>query len=50
MIDRELLEKEAMAEVCACWYYDLADTLYETPDSDLQAIVSHSHKCETCGH
>ena len=50
MIDRELLEKEAMAEVCACWYYDLADTLYKTPDSDLQAIVSHSHKCETCGH
>ncbi len=50
MIDRELLEKEAMAEVCACWYYDLADTPHETPDSDLQAIVSHAHKCETCGH
>jgi hypothetical protein len=25
MLDREMLEKEALAEVCACWYYDLAD-------------------------
>ena len=50
MIDRELLEKEALAEVCACLYYDLADTLYETPDKDLLAIVNHTRTCETCGH
>lgn len=49
MIERELLEKEAMAEVCACWYYNLADTLHETPDDDLLAIVSHARKCGTCG-
>ncbi|QHN43021.1 hypothetical protein GII36_04150 [Candidatus Mycosynbacter amalyticus] len=48
MIERELLEKEAMAEVYACWYYDLADTLYETPDEDLLAIVNHTHMCITC--
>ena len=50
MIDRELLEKEAMAEVWACWYNDLADTLDETPDNDLLAIVNHTPTCETCGH
>lgn len=50
MVDRELLEKEALAEVCACLYYDLADTLYETPDEDLQAIVRHTATCDTCGN
>ena len=51
MVDCELLEKEALAEVCACWYYDLADTLYETPDEDLQAIVRrHTVTCDTCGN
>ena len=41
MIDRELLEKEALAEVCACWYYDLADTLQETPDEGLRDIIQY---------
>ncbi len=50
MIDRELLEKEAIAEVCPCWYYDLMDLLYEASDSDLLAIVNHTYKCEMCGH
>ncbi|MDQ5969488.1 MAG: hypothetical protein QG593_4, partial [Patescibacteria group bacterium] len=27
MVDRELLETTALKEVCACQYYDLADTL-----------------------
>lgn len=49
MINRELLEKEALAEVCACWYYDLVDTLYETPDEDLRAIIRHKRLCGTCG-
>ena len=50
MVGHELLEKEALAEVYACWYYDLADTLYETPDEDLQAIVRHTVTCNTCGN
>ena len=50
MIDRELLEKEALAEVCACWYYDLADALQETPDEDLRDIIQHKRLCTTCGN
>lgn len=49
MIDRELLEKTALEEICACLYYDLADTLEETPDEELQGIVNHTIKCDTCG-
>jgi len=49
MVDRELLEKTALDEVCACRYYDLADTIQETPDGDLQSIVNHTNKCEVCG-
>jgi hypothetical protein len=49
MIDRELLENEVLVEVCACWYYDLADGLYETLDEDLLAIVSHTSTCDICG-
>lgn len=48
MIDRELLEREALTEVCACWYYDLADTLYEMRDEDLLAIVKHASECTVC--
>lgn len=48
LADRELLEREAMAEVCACRYYDLADTLEESPDEDLLAIIKHTRKCEIC--
>ncbi len=49
MVDRELLETAALGEVCACRYYDLADTLQETPDEDLQSIVDHTVKCGICG-
>jgi hypothetical protein len=49
MTDRELLETTALKEICACRYYDLADTVGETPDQDLQAIVDHTVKCEICG-
>lgn len=49
MVDRELLERRALDEVCACRYYDLADTLQETPDEDLRGIVNHTRKCEICG-
>lgn len=48
MIDRELLESQALEEVCACRYYDLADTVQETSDGDLLSIVNHTNKCEIC--
>lgn len=47
--DREVLEDEAMEAVCACRYYDLADTLHETPDEDLLAIVTRAEPCDICG-
>lgn len=49
LMDRELLEREALAEVCACQFYDLADTIDETRDKDLLSIVEHTRKCEVCG-
>jgi hypothetical protein len=49
MTDREELEKQAIEAVCACRYYDLVDTLEETPDKDLVSIVNHTNKCEICG-
>lgn len=49
MIDREELEVKAMKEVCACRYYDLADTLTENPDDDLLSITNHTNRCEICG-
>lgn len=48
-ISREDLEKQALEEVCACLYYDLADTVGETSDEDLQAIIDHTFTCDTCG-
>jgi len=50
MVDREELEQRAMEEVCACRYYDLADTLQETPDDDLWSVINHTNKCEICGN
>lgn len=49
MVDREQLEKRAVAEVYACKYYDLADTLNETLDEDLQVIATHAYSCDVCG-
>lgn len=49
MIDRELLETTALAEVCACQYYDLEDTLQEATDEELQGIIDHTTKCDICG-
>lgn len=48
-LSREDLEKQALEEVCACRYYDLADTVQETPDEDLLSIINHTNKCEICG-
>lgn len=47
-LSREELEQRAIDEVCACRYYDLQDTLQETPDEDLYLIINHTNKCEIC--
>ena len=44
---REDLEKQALEAVCACDYYDLADTLQETPDEDLKRIINRE-ACSIC--
>lgn len=46
-VSREELEILAMDAVCACWYYDLADTLEETPDTDLVRIIERE-PCIAC--
>ena len=48
MEDRESLEARALEEVCACQYYDLADTIDETPDGDLLSIINHKVRCNIC--
>jgi hypothetical protein len=49
MLDRETLEAEALKEVRACLYYDLADYLDSTSDNELRAIIEHKVKCDICG-
>ncbi len=46
-VSREELEALALNAVCACWYYDLADTLQETPDADLIRIIERE-PCIAC--
>ncbi len=50
MTDREELESRAVEEICACRVYDLQDSLQETTDAELQAIIDHTVKCEICGN
>lgn len=42
-VSREELEALALNAVCACWYYDLADT----PDADLIRIIERE-PCKYC--
>lgn len=46
-VSREELEALAMDAVCACWYYNLADTLEETPENDLIRIIERE-PCRAC--
>ncbi len=48
MTERENLEKGALDTVCACWYYDLADSIGSTSDEELQAIVASGVPCDSC--
>jgi hypothetical protein len=36
---REDLEKAAQSNVCTCFHFDLADTIEEVSDEDLQHII-----------
>lgn len=47
MVDREILEQQALEAVCACLYYDLADNLDSAGDDELLAIIEQDI-CE-CG-
>lgn len=46
-VSREELEVMAMDAVCACWYYDLADTIEETTDADLIHVIERD-PCISC--
>jgi hypothetical protein len=46
-VSREQLQAHAMEDVCACWYYDLADTIHETTDNDLIRIIQRE-PCFAC--
>lgn len=49
MVDRDVLEKQALEEVCACLYYDLADNIDIESDDILHAITEHRVVCDICG-
>jgi hypothetical protein len=48
MFDRETLEEAALLAVCACCYYDLADCLEETTNSELLDIIEGRSRCHNC--
>jgi redox-regulated HSP33 family molecular chaperone len=45
---RQMLEQQALKQVCACLYYDLADCLNETSDQELIDIINHHYDCDSC--
>lgn len=46
---REALGKAALRAVCACQYYDLADSLQETSIRELVNIINGNYDCPMCG-
>jgi hypothetical protein len=48
-IGRLSLEKAALKEVCACQYYDLADSLSITSSLELIYIINDNYDCALCG-
>lgn len=48
MQDRELLEKTALQEICACLYYDLADNVETATDDELHDIIDGKVHCQEC--
>lgn len=47
---RKSIEPRALEEVCACWYYDLADSIEATDTIDLIDIINHNYDCDECGY
>lgn len=46
---REKLEKAALMAICACYYYDLADTVDSMTDAELEEIVANNGvPCDFC--
>lgn len=46
---REKLEKSALMAICACYYYDLADTIDSMTDKELEVIVANKGiDCDLC--
>jgi hypothetical protein len=41
-MNRKKLEKEALKNVCACFYYDLTNAMEDMTDSELWRIVKHN--------
>lgn len=42
MTDRQLLERNALDNVCACWFFDLRDEIGEADDETLRAVAEDS--------
>ena len=46
---REKLEKAALMVICACYFYDLADTIDSMTDKELEEIVANKGiDCDLC--
>jgi hypothetical protein len=48
-LGRISLERVALRSVCGCLYYDLANSVDETSDSELLSILHGRYCCEICG-
>lgn len=47
-LDRECLEHLALMRVCACLYYNLANSIDSTSDQELLDIINHEYSCDIC--
>ena len=49
-VAREKLERAALMVICACYYYDLADTIESMTESELEEIVANKGivDCDLC--
>lgn len=46
-VSRKQLEKYAINAICACWYWDLINTLERLTDTDLVKIIERE-PCLAC--
>ncbi len=47
--ERIMLENKALASICACYYYDLADNINTITDQELVCLITSLNKqCENC--